>query len=242
MDKETIMGTDYARLSLKNQSMLRSVVANLSTDIQSCILESTAMFRSFDLWSKYFRKLVTATIPNPNELDEGNNVFIQLEWEDHFGSSLRVYEKKHPFPGLLIDFDDGSYFTDEDSDDDDDENPYPSWLSQMFEYGFIRFVKLTSHKQASQLPQIIQNAIKGLESSSTRSFVTIRCWSTLPKWERNNWMNVKPSKHLILINGYTHQGPWFEGNSQLSFKDPFDLANCWRNYFNNQILEVAQNL
>ena len=55
-------------------------------------------------------------------------------------------------------------------------------------------------------------------------------------------MNVKPSKHLILINGYTHQGPWFEGNSQLSFKDPFGLANCWRNYFNNQIREVAHNL
>ena len=150
MDKETIMGTDYARLSLKNQSMLRSVVANLSIDIQSCILESMAMFRSFDLWFKYFKKLVTATIPNPDELDEGDNVFIQLELEDHFGSNLRVYEKKHPFSGLLIDYDDGSYFTDEDSDDEDDRNP--SWLSQMFEYGFIRFIKLTSHKQASQLP------------------------------------------------------------------------------------------
>ena len=144
MDKETIMGTDYGRLSLKTQSMLRSAVANLPTDIQSRILESKAMFRSFDLWFKYFKKLVTATIPNPDELDEGDNVFIQLECEEHFGSSLRVYEKKHPFPSLLIDFDDGSYFTDEESDDDDDRNP--SWLSQMFEYGFIRFIKLTSPK------------------------------------------------------------------------------------------------
>ena len=55
-------------------------------------------------------------------------------------------------------------------------------------------------------------------------------------------MNVQPSKHLILINGHTHQGQWLEGNSQLSFKDPFALAECWRNYFNNQILEFAQNL
>ena len=150
MDKETIMGTNYARLSLKTQSMLRSVVANLPSDIRFHILECKAMFRSFDLWFKYFKKLVTATIPNPDELDEGDNVFIQLEWEEHFGSSLRVYEKKHPFPSLLIDFDDGSYFIDKDSDDDDDRNP--SWLSQMFEYGFIRFIKLTSPKQASQLP------------------------------------------------------------------------------------------
>ena len=55
-------------------------------------------------------------------------------------------------------------------------------------------------------------------------------------------MNVQPSKHLILINGHTHQRPWFEGNSQLSFADPFTLVECWRNYFNNQIINVAQNL
>ena len=81
MDKMTIMGTDYARLSLKTQSLLRSVVANLPTDIQFCILESKAMFKPFDLWFKYFKKLITATIPDPDELDEANNVFIQLEWE-----------------------------------------------------------------------------------------------------------------------------------------------------------------
>ena len=55
-------------------------------------------------------------------------------------------------------------------------------------------------------------------------------------------MNVQPSKYLILINGHTYQGPWFEGNSQLSFADPFTLTECWRNYFNNQIINVAHNL
>ena len=132
--------------------------------------------------------------------------------------------------------DDGSYVADDDSDDDDNRDP--NWLSQMFESGFIRFIKLKSHKQASWLPQIIQTAIRVFESS----FVSIRCWRSLPKWERDNWMNVQPSKHLILINGYTHQGQWLEGNSHLSFKDPFALAECCRNYFNNQILDVAQNL
>ena len=55
-------------------------------------------------------------------------------------------------------------------------------------------------------------------------------------------MNIQPLKHLILINGHTHQGQWLEENSYLSFSDPYDLAEYWRNYFNNQILEVAQNL
>ena len=131
-----------ARLSLTTQSMLRSVVANLPTDIQLRILESKAMFKSFDLWFKSFKKLVTTTILDPDELDEGDNVFLQLEWEEHFRSTLRVYEKKHPFSGLLINYDDSSYIA-HDSDDDDDKDPY--WLSQMFEYGFIKFIRLTSH-------------------------------------------------------------------------------------------------
>ena len=45
MDKLTIMGTDYARLSLKTQSLLRSAIANLPTDIQFRILKSKAMSR-----------------------------------------------------------------------------------------------------------------------------------------------------------------------------------------------------
>ncbi|KAL0007411.1 hypothetical protein SO802_008913, partial [Lithocarpus litseifolius] len=151
--------------------------------------KSKAMFRSFDLWYKYFKKLVTATIPNLADLDVDDNVFIQLDWEEHFGSSLRVYEKKHPFPGLLVNYE----------EEMDDEERDPDWLSQI-------------------------------------------CWSTLPKWEKDNWMNVQPSKHFILINGYTHQGQWYEGDSRLSFRDPYALANCWGNYFNNQILEVIQNL
>ena len=57
-----------------------------------------------------------------------------------------MYEKKHPFPGLLINYDDDSYVDANDSNDDDID---PNWLSQMFEYGFIIFIKLTSHKQAS---------------------------------------------------------------------------------------------
>ena len=75
-DKMTIMGTDYARLSFKTQSMIRSAFANLPSGIQSRILRSKAMFRSFDLWFKCFKKLVTATILDLDELDKGDNVFI----------------------------------------------------------------------------------------------------------------------------------------------------------------------
>ena len=51
MDKMTIMGINYARLSLKTQATLRSAVANLPSDIQVRILESKAMSESHDQWS-----------------------------------------------------------------------------------------------------------------------------------------------------------------------------------------------
>ena len=108
----------------------------------------------------------------------------------------------------------------------------------MFEYGSIRLIKLTSPDQASQLPQIIQTAITKFKSP----YVSIKCWSALPKWERDNWMTVQPSKHLVLVNGYTHQGQWYEGDSHLSFSNPYALAECWRHYFSNQILDVTQDL
>ena len=55
-------------------------------------------------------------------------------------------------------------------------------------------------------------------------------------------MIVQPSKHLVLINGYSHQGPYYEGNSYLSYRDPYALADCWKNYFNNEILDIVRDL
>ena len=137
MDKKTIMGTEYARLSLKTQAFLRSAVANLPTEIQTSILGSKAMFESFDQWFKHFKILVTTTTLDPANSDDKDDIFVQTLWEDYFGSSLRVYEKQHPFTGLFINYKDVL----------DDTNRDPSWLSQMFEYGFIRLIKLTSHNQ-----------------------------------------------------------------------------------------------
>ncbi|KAL0002099.1 hypothetical protein SO802_015880 [Lithocarpus litseifolius] len=153
--------------------------------------------------------------------------------EAYFGSSLRVYEwTRHPFPRLLINYSDIS----EDEEEDNQMNPH--WLSEMFEYGFVRFKKLTSHNQVSQLPLIIKETVTTIKSP----FVSIRCWSTIPKWEMDNWATIQPSKHLVLIGGYSHQGPWFEGNSFLSFRNPHALTECWRNYFNNEILNVTKEL
>ena len=107
-------------------------------------------------------------------------IYILAIWNQYFGSSHRVYEKQHPFPGLIVNYEDGA----------DDEDRNPSWLSKMFEYGFLRLIKLTDHIQISQFPQIIQQVVRKIRSP----FVTIRCWSTLPQWDVNNWMTIQPSQ------------------------------------------------
>ena len=188
------MGTDYARLSLKTQPTLRNIVSNLPTDIQVRILQSKAMFESHDQWFEHFKLLVTTHfLVFGEDSDNTNNVFILTKWEDYFRSSLRVYEKEHPFPGLIFNYENGT----------DDEDRDPSWLSKMFEYGFIRLIKLASHNQINQFPQIIQQVVTQINSP----FVFIRCWSTLPQWDGNNWMTVLPTHHLVLINEYTHNSP-----------------------------------
>ena len=73
-----------------------------------------------------------------------------------------MYEKKHPFPRLLVNYE-------EETDDDDDRDP--DWLSQMFEDDFIRFIKLTRHDQISQFLQIIQRTVSQINSPS----IFIKC-------------------------------------------------------------------
>ena len=95
MDKTTIMGTNYARLSLKTQATLRSAVANLPSDIQVRILESKAMSESHDQWFANFKLLVTTHFPVYGEdSDDINDIFLYTNWSDYFRCSIRVYEKK----------------------------------------------------------------------------------------------------------------------------------------------------
>ena len=74
MDKMTIMDTNYARLSLKTQSLLTSFVTNLPTDIQFhrkarlCLGPLTyGLNISKNLLEPYL-----------DELDKANNVYIYI--------------------------------------------------------------------------------------------------------------------------------------------------------------------
>ena len=73
------------------------------------------MIRSFDSWFEYFKILITTVVLDPTNLDDLSDILEQANREEHFGSSLRVYEKKHPFPSLLVNYEDGSDVANRDS-------------------------------------------------------------------------------------------------------------------------------
>ncbi|KAK9991455.1 hypothetical protein SO802_026440 [Lithocarpus litseifolius] len=58
----------------------------------------------------------------------------------------------------------------------------------------------------------------------------------------NEWETIQPSKHLVLTGGYSHQGPWLEGNTFLSYSNPKALFECWRHFFSNEIIKVTKEL
>ena len=88
------------------------------------------MTESCDQWFRHFEIMVTTHFPVlRKDADAIDTASILETWNQHFGSSHRVYEKQHPFPGLIVNYEDGA----------DDEDRDPSWLSRMFEYGFSWF-------------------------------------------------------------------------------------------------------
>ncbi|KAK9998049.1 hypothetical protein SO802_017652 [Lithocarpus litseifolius] len=190
------------------------------------VIGSKVMSELLDLWFQHFSVLITTRYYDPDDPDldyttnlnyAAENALTVSRWEAYFGSSLRIYERaKHPFPRLLINYNDLL----EDEEEDNQMNPH--WLSKMFEYCFVRLIRLTSHNQVNQLPSIIKDTVNRVSSP----YVTLGCWDTLPEWEMNEWATVRPSKHLVLIGGYSHQGPWFEGNTFLSYRNPKALSDC----------------
>ena len=94
------MGTDSARLSLKTQALLRSVVANLPADIQIRILQSKAMFESYNQWFEHFKLLVTTHFPvygeDSDDIDDMWNSNIAFSLFNLFSLTLfYCYPKDH---------------------------------------------------------------------------------------------------------------------------------------------------
>ena len=87
-------------------------------------------------------------------------------WYESFGEAERVYDRHHPYLGLLIN-----------TETKDPVICDPLWFSEMLEAGFISKLILTSGIQISLFPKVIQEAATQIGGIN---YMKLTIWSTLP--------------------------------------------------------------
>ena len=117
----------------------------------------------------------------------------------------------------------------------------PSWLVEMLEAGFIRKLIITSGRQISLFPKVIQEAVAQIGGLN---YMKITIWSTLLDWDTSYYMEAQLVHILVLIDdwGCTLDYNWYTRDTYLSLDDPDALAQEWSNFISSQIYEVQKEL
>jgi hypothetical protein len=162
-----------------------------------------------------------------------------FEFKKIFGiKTLRVFEPHCEFPGLI-------YVPDKEyglsrqlwnGDWDHYEIGCPQLGAQLFEEGFLSYYPVKYLEEIRDFPAIVRNTVKSIQDEqlrrrlNTNSPIILRIWSTVPEFDPNNFMEVKPAKHCILINPLVsdYTAELRMGRNPLKFEDPLSIMNLWR--------------
>jgi hypothetical protein len=163
----------------------------------------------------------------------------KFEYKKVFGiKTLRVFEPHCEFPGLI-------YVPDKEyglsrqlwnGDWDHYEIGCPQLGAQLFEEGFLSYYPVKYLEEIRDFPAIVRNTVKSIQDEqlrrrlNTNSPIILRIWSTVPEFDPNNFMEVKPAKHCILINPLVsdYTAELRMGRNPLKFEDPLSIMNLWR--------------
>jgi hypothetical protein len=132
-----------------------------------------------------------------------------LEYKKVYGAkTLRVFEPHCEFPGLI-------YVPDKEYDLSSQhmnadwkyyEIGCPALGAQLFEEGFLSYYPVKYLEELRDFPDIVRNTIKSIQDEQLRRRlrtnhpVVLRIWSTVPEFDPENFMEVKPAQHCILID------------------------------------------
>jgi hypothetical protein len=162
-----------------------------------------------------------------------------FEYKKVFGiKTLRVFEPHCEFPGLI-------YVPDKEyglsrqlwnGDWDHFEIGCPELGAQLFEEGFLSYYPVKHLEELRDFPNIVRDTVKSIQDEHLRtrtkinSPIILRIWSTVPEFDPNNFMEVKPAKHCILINPSVsdYAAELRMGRIPLKFEDPLSIMNLWR--------------
>ena len=112
-----------------------------------------------------FKVLVSTAFIRTEDMTDDTWLSHQATWYESFGETERIYDKCHPYSGLLINI-----------EREDLVICDPSWLSEMLGIGFISKLIITSGIQISLFPKVIHEVaaqIGGL------NYMKLTIWSTL---------------------------------------------------------------
>jgi hypothetical protein len=212
------------RVSPKEMRKVRQRVLDLPGEIQNLIFQSPAYTEYFDRW---IQRMMLIT--------NGKN----FEYKKVFGiKTLRVFEPYCEFPGLI-------YVPDKEyglsrqlwnGDWDHFEIGCPELGAQLFEEGFLSYYPVKHLEELRDFPNIVRDTVKSIQDEHLRTRtkinnpIILRIWSTVPEFNPNNFMEVKPAKHCILINPSVsdYATELRMGRIPLKFEDPLSIMNLWR--------------
>jgi hypothetical protein len=126
----------------------------------------------------------------------------------------------------------------------------PEMGAQLFEEGFLSYYPVKHLEELCDFPSIVRNTIKSIQDEQLRRRLktnhplVLRIWSTVPEFNPENFMEVKPAQHCILINpqmrDYTAELKM--GRIPLKFDDPLSIMNLWRTVKKGFMINVVQEL
>jgi hypothetical protein len=121
---------------------------------------------------------------------------------------------------------------------------------QLFEEGFLSYYPVQFLEELRDFPPIICHTIKNIQDEQLKQRrktdhpLVLRIWSTVPEFKSENFMEVKPAKHCIVINprmnDYTVELKM--GRIPLKLDDPLSIMNLWRTVKRGFMINAVQEL
>jgi hypothetical protein len=227
-------------ISPKEMGKVRRKVLDLPSEIQNLIFHNPSYTEYFDRW---IQRMMLITNGEDKEYKE---VYSK--------KTLRVFEPHCCFPGLI-------YIPEKDYRISK-QHMNKGWElyeigntelgAQLFEEGFLSYYPVKHIKEVRDFPPIVRNTVKNIQNNlqkrhlgmSVNQSTVLRIWSTVPKFDPENYMEVKSAEHCILINPFDSDlvAELRMGRIPLKLDDPLGIINLWRTFKKKFMINAVQEL
>jgi hypothetical protein len=178
-----------------------------------------------------------------------------IEYKKAFGEkSLRVFEPHCSFLGLIY-IPEKNYGISKQRMNGDWEYyeiGNPELRAQLFEEGFLSYYPVRYNEELRDFPLIVCNTVRIIQNDlrkrhkgmSFNQTTVLRIWSTVPEFDPENYMEVKPAQHCILINPSSSDqiAELRMGRIPLKMHDPLGIMNLWRIFKKKAMINAVQEL